>query len=60
GKLSLANEIRLRSDSFGLTVKGREQLRWMIVVEEVESPDELAEQRRRAKRRRELAKKLEP
>ncbi len=57
GKLSLANEIRLRSDSFGLTVKGREQLRWMI-VDEVESPDQLAEQRRKIQRRREPSEKL--
>ncbi len=58
GKVGLANEIRMRSDAFGLTPYGREQRRWLI-VDEVESPDELAEQRRKAKRRRALAEKLD-
>jgi hypothetical protein len=30
GKSSLANEIRLRSNSFGLTPAGRQQRRWLI------------------------------
>jgi hypothetical protein len=55
GKSSLAKEIRLRSNSFGLTPAGLQQRRWLIVEDEiVESPDELAEQRRKAERRRQL------
>jgi hypothetical protein len=62
GKHSVAAEVRLRSDAFGLTPKGRKQLRWLI-LDEVEAPDEardqLAEHRRKAERRRGV-EKLEP
>jgi hypothetical protein len=55
GRSSLAKEVRLRSNSFGLTPYGRQQCRWLIMEDEiVESPDELAEQRRKAERHRSL------
>jgi hypothetical protein len=36
GKMSVAAEVRLRSDSFGLTPAGRQQRRWMITEEDQE------------------------
>jgi hypothetical protein len=36
GKVSVAAEVRLRSDSFGLTPAGRQQRRWMITEEDQE------------------------
>ena len=36
GKVSLAAEVRLRSDLFGLTPAGRQQRRWMITDEDQE------------------------
>jgi hypothetical protein len=36
GKLSVAAEVRLRSDQFGLTPSGRQQRRWMITEEDQE------------------------
>jgi hypothetical protein len=33
GKASVAAEVRQRSDSFGLTPKGRQERRWRIVAE---------------------------
>lgn len=60
GKTSLASEIRLREAEFGLSPAGRQQRRWLIVdeVEPEQAADQLAEQRRRTERRKELAKKL--
>ena len=34
GKISVAAEVRQRSDQFGLTPKGRQQLRWVITEED--------------------------
>ncbi len=61
GKASLAVEVRLRSDSYGLTPKGRQQRRWLVVDDlgADQDLDQIAEQRRKAKRRRALAKKLD-
>jgi hypothetical protein len=36
GQMSVAAEVRLRSDSFGLTPAGRQQRRWMITEEDRE------------------------
>lgn len=36
GKISIAGEIRLRSDQFGLTPEGRQKRRWMITEEDQE------------------------
>jgi hypothetical protein len=36
GKLSVAAEVRLRSDQFGLTPAGRQARRWMITDEDLE------------------------
>jgi hypothetical protein len=55
-RVSVASEVRQRSDEFGLTVAGRRALRWVIgEAPEVEEqvPDEMAE--RRAERRKRLA-----
>lgn len=54
GKVSVAAEVRLRSDEFGLTPKGRQERRWLIGDEEAESDkqhtdDELAARRKRMK-----------
>ncbi len=36
GQLSVALEVRLRSDQFGLTPAGRQHRRWMITDEHLE------------------------
>jgi hypothetical protein len=36
GKISVAAEVRLRTDLFGLTPAGRQQRRWMITEEDIE------------------------
>lgn len=36
GKISVAAEVRLRTDLFGLTPAGRQQRRWMITEEDLE------------------------
>lgn len=36
GKISIAGEVRLRSDQFGLTPEGRQKRRWMITEEDQE------------------------
>ena len=35
-QLSVASEVRLRSDQFGLTPAGRQGRRWMVSVEDLE------------------------
>jgi hypothetical protein len=50
GKISIAGEVRLRSDQFGLTPAGRQQRRWVITEEDAVragTADELAIQRNR-------------
>ena len=50
GKHSLANEIRLREDSFGLTPEGMQKRRWVVTTEDAVragTADELAKQRNR-------------
>jgi hypothetical protein len=36
GKISIASEVRLRSDLFGLTPSGRQSRRWIISDEDLE------------------------
>lgn len=36
GKVSVASEVRLRSEQFGLTPSGRQQRRWIITEEDAE------------------------
>ena len=36
GKISLASEVRLRSDLFGLTPSGRQSRRWIVSDEDLE------------------------
>ncbi len=53
GKVSVAPEVRLRSDQFGLTPKGRQERRWIITDEDAVRagiPDELEKRRSRARR----------
>ena len=56
GKISVAAEVRLRSDLFGLTPAGRQARRWMISDEDLERAgislkDEVSDLRKeRAKR----------
>lgn len=50
GSLQFANEVRLRSDQFGLTPEGRQKRRWIITDEDalragLEIEDELAQKR---------------
>jgi hypothetical protein len=50
GKVSVAPEVRLRSEEFGLTPKGRQDRRWIITEEDAiraGQADEVAEQRNR-------------
>lgn len=50
GKISVAAEVRLRSDLFGLTPAGRQQRRWIITHEDAVRAgvaDELAIKRNR-------------
>lgn len=55
GKVTVAPEVRLRSDEFGLTPKGRQERRWLVVDEplhlEEEPTDELVARRRERKQR---------
>jgi hypothetical protein len=49
GKVSVASEVRLRSDHFGLTPKGRQERRWVITEEDAAraGTDEVAAARNR-------------
>jgi hypothetical protein len=56
GKISVAGEVRLRSDQFGLTPEGRQKRRWVITDEDavragLETEDELAAKRDERRRR---------
>lgn len=62
GSVSGANEVRLRSDQFGLTPEGRQKRRWLITDEDalragLEPEDELAA--KRAERRKRVEPKLD-
>ena len=49
GKVSVAPEVRLRSDQFGLTPKGRQERRWNVTEEDIERAgveDEVAKRRK--------------
>lgn len=61
GVAKLANEVRLRSDQFGLTPEGRQKRRWIITDEDAlragtEAEDELAA--KRAQRRQRVEKQV--
>lgn len=54
GKVSVANEVRLRSDLFGLTPAGRQQRRWVVTEEDIERAgieDEVAKRRKERRER---------